>query len=243
MRLSGHTPLCRLPAEKVPPQQQALLSSLWVESVEEFMSMMAAMEAGDESANQIIISPLKQSVFVLSEGIPEEALAPWRQAAAGGGLGCRIEPEALEMFRAQGRISMPGAVMPQLSDSPLPPSVRLMEKLFPVRDQGRRGTCVAFTSVGLREYLDSCSTELSEQFLYWACKQMDGFPDEPGTMIRTAMSVLSTQGVCPESNWPYNPEPQPGNEGEGPPPSGAEESALDYRMPYTRTVAPNSTCG
>ena len=148
MRFSGHTPLCRMPAEKVSPQQQALLSSLWVESVEEFTSMMAAMEAGEESVDRTIISPLKQSESALLEGIPEEALAPWRHASMGGGLGFRIDPEVLETYRIHGRVSLPGSVMPQLSDSPLPPSVRLMDKLFPVRAQGHRGTCVAFSSVG-----------------------------------------------------------------------------------------------
>ena len=240
MRFSGHTPLSRMPNEKVSSQQQALLSSLWVESVEEFVSMMAAMEAAEEAADPTIISPLKQSETALVEGIPEEDLSPWRKASVGGGLGYRLEPEVLEMYRTQGRVSEPGSVMPQLSDAPLPPSVRLMDGLFPVRDQGSRGTCVAFSSAGLREYLDGCSVELSEQFLYWVCKQMDGYPDEPGTLIRTAMSALGTKGVCPEEVWPYKCEPEPGNEGQGPPPDSAEPSALDFRMPYTRSVAPNS---
>ena len=239
MRLSGHTPLCKMPAEKVSPQQQALLSSLWVESVEEFAAMMAAMESPDTSVDSAVVNPLRQSESALLDGVPEEALAPWRAAMAGGALGCTIDPDVLEMFGRQGRISLPGAVTAQVSDAPLPPSVRLMDKLFPVRDQGGRGTCVAFSSVGLREYLAGCSVELSEQFLYWACKQLDGHPDEAGTFVHTAMSALSTMGVCPRETWPYNPEQILGDESQGPAPDEAREQATSFVMLNSRAVAPN----
>jgi len=228
-----------MPAEKVSPQQQALLSSLWVESVEEFTAMMAAMESAEASSDSAVVNPLRQSESAILDGVPEEALAPWRAATAGGALGCAIDPDILEMFGRQGRISLPGAVTAQLSDAPLPPSVRLMDKLFPVRDQGGRGTCVAFASVGLREYLAGCSVELSEQFLYWACKQLDGHLDEVGTFVHTAMSALGTMGVCPGEIWPYDPEPIPGDESQGPPPDEAKEQAAGFVMLNSRTVAPN----
>lgn len=239
MRLTGHTPLSNMSSEKMSIQQKAILSSLWIESVEEFTAMMAAMEEAEESTDRSVLMTLKKSESSLLEGIPEEALTPWRQAYAAGSLGCLVDPEILKTFRIQGRISSPGSVISQISDSPLPPRVELMEKLFPVRDQGNRGTCVAFSSTALREYLEGCSTELSEQFLYWACKSLDGYPDEAGTFIHSAMSALSTKGVCPEEVWAYNPEPIPSNESQSPPPDGAEETALEFVMPYTRTVAPN----
>ena len=239
MRFSGHTPLSKMPAEKISAQQHVLLSALWVESVEELTAMMAAMESVETTVESAIINPLKQCESALLESVPHEALAPWREAKAGGGLGCQINPEVLEMFQTKGRLSSPGATLPQLSDAPLPPSVRLMEHMFSVRDQGKRGTCVAFASVGLREYLEGCNSELSEQFLYWACKQSDGYPDEAGTFIHIAMSALGTMGVCEWPLWPYNPEPDPGNESQDPPPNGATEQALTFVMPATRAIAPN----
>ena len=241
MRLSGHTPLAR--TDKVSVHQKTLLSSLWVDSVEEFTAMMAAMEEADSSADPSTLASLRKNATALLEGIPEKELAPWRRTAAGGALGCRIDPQNMATFRAHGRVSLPGSVAPQLSDAPLPPCVRLMDKLFPIRDQGQRGTCVAFASVALREYIDACSTELSEQFLYWACKQLDGLPDEAGTFVHTAMSALSTKGVCSRHDWPYNPEPTPGDEAQSPPPDKRERLehlALAFVMPYTRSVAPNS---
>lgn len=238
MKITGHTPLARM--DNVPVQQQTLLFSLWVESVEEFVSVMAAMAAADDSADASTLAMLRTSEATLLEGIAENTLMPWRQPASAAALGCRFDPQVLATVRDQGRVSLPGSVAPQLSDAALPPSVRLMDKTFPVRNQGERPTCVAFASVALREYVDRCTTELSEQFLYWACKQMDGYPDEPGTFVSTAMSALSTKGVCPREAWPYHPETVPGNESQGPPPEGAEVASREFIMLYTRSVAPGS---
>ncbi|MEZ4770896.1 MAG: hypothetical protein R2844_21070 [Caldilineales bacterium] len=55
---------------------------------------------------------------------------------------------------------------------------------------------------------------LSEQFLYWACKDRDKWPGE-GTWINIAMDVLKDTGVCVEKVWPYNPDKVAGNEGQG----------------------------
>jgi hypothetical protein len=150
-----------------------------------------------------------------------------------------LRPEVLKAYREQGRLSLPGAVLAEVSRHPLPSSVRLMDRLFPVRDQGERGTCVAFSAVALREYLDGCSTELSEQFLYWACKQLDGSPDTPGTYLSSALSALNTQGVCTRTTLPYCAEVIPGDEAQGPPPSEAFDEARGYRMANSRTVAAN----
>lgn len=46
------------------------------------------------------------------------------------------------------------------------------------RDQGPRGTCLAFAVTSAHEARRRCcyneSTALSEEFLYWACKEIDG---------------------------------------------------------------------
>jgi hypothetical protein len=57
--------------------------------------------------------------------------------------------------------------------------VDLSGSLGPVRDQGNRGTCLAFATTAGHEStrlsdLGGPRTDLSEELLYWACKQVDG---------------------------------------------------------------------
>jgi hypothetical protein len=101
------------------------------------------------------------------------------------------------------------------------PAVFLEACLGPVRDQGQRGTCVAHAVVAVLECLEShrrgAHIDLSEQFLYWACKMNDGDPHEEGTFQRVAVPLVVESGVCEEHIWPYNPTPIAGNESHGPP--------------------------
>jgi hypothetical protein len=116
----------------------------------------------------------------------------------------------------------------------LPSTVLLTKKITKVRDQGRyRGTCVAHTAAAILEFeliykgLATKRLDLSEQYLYWACKQIDGFPDDEGTFIKYAMEVLLDgvppkaypSGVCKEHDWPYKMVSIPGNVSQGPPPA------------------------
>lgn len=117
-----------------------------------------------------------------------------------------------------------------LADVELPSESSLIAKMPPVRDQGRRGTCVAHAATALREYLtrrQDC--DLSEQFLYWWCKEHDGQPGD-GTYLTVAMEGLLEAGICREADWPYNPNPVDGSEGQGPPPLGAERAAQEFRL-------------
>jgi Papain family cysteine protease len=88
---------------------------------------------------------------------------------------------------------------------------------WPARDQGQRGTCVAFALTALREHLafetGGALPELSEQFLYWATKSKtaDPRPASDGTWIRFCRDALAQEGVCRESLWPYNGVMRPGN--------------------------------
>lgn len=71
--------------------------------------------------------------------------------------------------------------------------------------------------------------ELSEQFLYWDCKQIDGIPNTSGTWLQVAFPLIFRDGICPEITWPYVPNPGPREDG-GPPPAGAIPGALPYRQ-------------
>ncbi len=123
-----------------------------------------------------------------------------------------------------------------LGRSVLPTLVNLIDLMPPVRDQKDRGTCVAHACAAVREALlgpDASTTfDLSEQYLYWACKEKDNWAGE-GTWIKVGMvgmEVLQAQGICPEPVWPYNPKKVAGNEGQGPAPAGALDAAAAYRI-------------
>jgi C1A family cysteine protease len=120
-----------------------------------------------------------------------------------------------------------------VSFAPLPGQVDQRSHMPPVRNQRRRGTCVAHACVAVREFLlgeQSTGGDFSEQFLYWRCKEVDGRPSSSGTWIRVGMERLQEDGVCVEEVWPYNPDPIPGKEGQGPPPPGAKEAAQRYTI-------------
>lgn len=122
----------------------------------------------------------------------------------------------------------------------LPSSVNLISQLpNPIRNQGNRQTCVAHGSlVAYEHYLSIVTgqtTDLSEQFLYWACKRRDGLPvqaSEVGTTMTAGADSLENDGVCPESIWPYNPVMTPGNDGQGPTPGLAIPEAAKLRTTH-----------
>ncbi|MFH1885410.1 MAG: C1 family peptidase [Pseudomonadota bacterium] len=101
--------------------------------------------------------------------------------------------------------------------------------LRPIKDQGGRGTCVAFGTNAVREYLvgGEKGPELSEQFLYWGIKMRDGNPNRAGSRIRYAVQCMEEAGVCEARTWPYCPQ-QKDSEHQGPPPDGAAEEARKY---------------
>lgn len=111
---------------------------------------------------------------------------------------------------------------------------------IPIRDQRKRSTCVAHAVVSVLEYLQhrkGSYQDMSEQFLYWNAKMNDGIPTQPGTWISVAAPLVQSDGVCLEADWVYNPNPVAGNEGQSPPPTGAQAKALQYRQPATALPA------
>jgi hypothetical protein len=116
-----------------------------------------------------------------------------------------------------------------------------MTRQFPTpRHQGSRGTCVAFASVAFLEFHlaggEARTKPLSEQFVYWACKETDKIPTVSGTYLRAARKVLTTRGACRAATWKYETLPVGPTEGQGPPPSGAEEEARQNRWKPTRAL-------
>ena len=81
----------------------------------------------------------------------------------------------------------------------------LRSRQSPIKDQGHRGTCVAFAATAGHEMLRADGEDLGEEFVHWAAKQRDGLPAATeGTTLAAAASALAEAGQPPERLWPYD---------------------------------------
>lgn len=88
----------------------------------------------------------------------------------------------------------------------LPEQVDLRLELGAVRDQGDRGTCLAFAVTALHEFFGRSLedyADLSEEGLYWGCKHQDGNWRQ-GTVFASARDALANWGQPKEEDWPYD---------------------------------------
>jgi hypothetical protein len=139
--------------------------------------------------------------------------------------------------------ALPSVAAMAAAAPPLPSSVDLFAQLSPPRDQGQRSTCVAFASLAVVEQRGMSTgnfQDMSEQFLYWNCKQNDGIPTLPGTYVGIAFRVLQSDGCCQEPLWLYDPNIIPGNEAQAPPPAGAQADAATRRITASKALPPTS---
>lgn len=84
-------------------------------------------------------------------------------------------------------------------------SVDLRHIQSPIKDQGRRGTCVACAATAGHEMLRLESIDLCIEFLHWAAKQRDGLPTRSeGTTLVAATEALAQTGQPLEETWPYD---------------------------------------
>ncbi len=88
--------------------------------------------------------------------------------------------------------------------SKLPPSIDLRKDMMPIRNQGIRGTCVAFAGAALKEWQEfkdnGFKDYMSPEFIYW---HRVNKPDE-GMYVRDLLKILTGRGCCPEYIFPYN---------------------------------------
>jgi C1A family cysteine protease len=104
----------------------------------------------------------------------------------------------------------------------LPSSANLISKMPPIRNQGNRGTCVAFCLTAIHEFSEQSKPDYSERHLYYEAKLVDGSPAVCGTTQAAAGGELASKGQCLESTWHYNPADQCNNHGAVPGGAAAE---------------------
>ncbi|HEX5874597.1 MAG TPA: C1 family peptidase [Pyrinomonadaceae bacterium] len=106
------------------------------------------------------------------------------------------------------RVPMPAPTAGTAITAPAYPKLDFRFPGWAVKDQGVRGTCVAFSMVACHEHLlhsTAAMKDLSEQYLFWAIKTStaDPNPTDDGTWIEFARDALSTDGTCTSPHWPY----------------------------------------
>jgi len=97
----------------------------------------------------------------------------------------------------------------QLLAAPLPQTVDLRSQCPPVYDQGQLGSCTANAIAGAIEFdrLKQCLPDFtpSRLFIYYNERVMEGtVGSDSGAEIRDGIKSVNAQGVCPETEWPYN---------------------------------------
>jgi C1A family cysteine protease len=202
------------------------LAELWITTAEELAS------AAEQTNGRVLIGQYL--------GLGDGAVTPLLDAIQAV-LPTDVDFAVEDIPVVLGALPVDGVAKPEdepVAFADLPGTVDLHATMPPIRYQGSRSTCVAHAAAAVREYLlgeHSSSANLSEQFIYWACKERDGRP-APGTWIKTAMGVLQELGVCPETAWPYNASLIAGNEGQGPAPANAAGEAAGNRIVSYRAL-------
>jgi len=91
----------------------------------------------------------------------------------------------------------------------LPPSTDLRASCPAVYNQGKLGSCTA-NAVGAAIEFDRMLQKLpdfvpSRLFIYYNERVIEGTVDfDSGAQLRDGIKTVASQGVCPESEWPYD---------------------------------------
>lgn len=92
----------------------------------------------------------------------------------------------------------------------VPSKVDLRALLPPVQDQGELGSCTAHATVAMLEHnqieIGQPLTPLSRLFAYYNARVVENSAgSDSGAALRDVIASLASQGVCQESDWPYDP--------------------------------------
>lgn len=224
--IPGGVPIDRVPG--LDAAQADSLRDLWITTAQQLVGLygtnettrvrLAAMLDVPRTALDGLVNTA-QRLIPLARSPQDPALA-FEVATAGYPLGALLEDPAVAASRTAKLPAYRGDVR-----ASLPAGCSLLEQLPPLRRQGQRPTCVAFAVLAVREQLEMAAgapgdLDLSEQYVYWWCKERDGLPGRNGTYLSLGMRCLNETGAPFESLWPYIPIPTE-EPGQGPPPAAA----------------------
>jgi C1A family cysteine protease len=119
----------------------------------------------------------------------------------------------------------------------LPTKVDLTSSCPPVYDQGQLGSCTA-NAIGAAIEFDRLKQKLpdfvpSRLFIYYNERVTEGtVGSDSGAQIRDGIKSVAKQGVCAETEWPYN----PAKFAQKPPAKAYTDALLDRAVSYQRLV-------
>lgn len=205
------------------------LASLGIEDAEQLVAIVSIPGIREELESVLgsTDGALEALLDRASSSLPTERAALVSNPAPRD-LGLGALPPTQEMVATAERSTMEAADVEAVS---LPAAINLIPFFQAIRNQGPRGTCVAYTLTALNEYIlrrRGFIRNLSEQHLYYEVKLIDGIPASCGTYQAKAILPLQSKGECLESIWPYNPSMPCNNH--GPRPANARPNGLNQRL-------------
>lgn len=215
--------------EGIPAEVTNRLAALGLLDADQFLDAVAAPTTARHVADFLGITPGQLDVIA---GAVSRALPPAIAAAPRGNTLEDLPRGAFPPDEADedNSLLIPYDLPPPTATA-LPPMVNNAAILGQRRNQGNRGTCVAFAVTAIHEYhskKNGQNIDYSEQFLYDETKKIDGTPNQCGTWQVKAAKVLLSLGQCPENVWPYNGQLPCNNNGTQP--AGAKAAAATHKL-------------
>ncbi len=133
---------------------------------------------------------------------------------------------------------------PRLALAQLPPAVDLRAQCPAIYDQGRIGSCTA-NAIGAAYEFGLLKQQLpdfapSRLFIYYNERATEGsIGFDAGAQIRDGIKSVNKQGVCAETEWPYDDSPADQNTGAFP--AGSRAGVRPDDQCYTDALGHRST--
>ena len=208
--------LASVPANAQPTIQPNLRPNLQFKNVPTFQVNISPQLQTHLLATKLKIDPatfdnrffLKANIpFIKLENGEEKALIPL-SLMEGPEVNTDAVPEDLKEFapyiRSQQSFTLARTAPFVLGKLIIPTVVDHRADMTPIRDQGPRGTCVAFASTAALEAFRSIPDDLSEQYSYDLFMRKENRQPNDDKGIKTTQSAIYlADGTVVESLWPY----------------------------------------